>query len=236
MSKNYNKIYVLCNKDKETDRYNHLINKFDEVKLQHYEFFNYIWGDEITADMRKKYCKSDYTMKLHGRNMVTKPLSNGEISLFLNNIECLKKIKREYTDGLFIIMESDVIFEEDFNNKFDKLIGSIKELQNWDIINIGNRKQWMNKKDYYHNKPIIINGIYFYREKINRCTEAIVWNYKSICKFLEYFEEKEDIDGPIDTKMDVFSEYIGGFNIYWNEPTFITQGSSNGIFKSLLRY
>lgn len=231
---NFNKTFVLCNKNKEPDRYLHLINQFGKVGFNNYELFNYIWGDEITADIRNKYCKSDYTMKLHGRRMIDKPLSNGEISLFLNYIECLKKIRKDYTEGLFIIMESDVIFEKDFNNYFDKLISSIKELQNWDIINIGNTKPWMNKTNYYHNKPFIINEIYFYREKINRCAEAIVWNYDSVCKFLEYFEEKEDIDGPIDTKMDVFSEYIGKFNIYWNEPTFITQGSHLNMFKSSL--
>ena len=30
-------------------------------------------------------------------------------------------------------------------------------------------------------------------------------------------------------------EYLGRFNIYWNEPTFITQGSICNIFDTTLR-
>lgn len=234
----YNKLYFLCNKYKEPDRYNLLLKQINQTNLCNYEFFNYIWGNQITPELRKKYCKTDYTMTFHGRSMITKPLSNGEISLFLNHIECLRKIRRDYSEGLFLIMESDVIFQDvnNFNSQLNDLFNSIKMLDNeWDIINIGNTKPWFNNKKYYKNIPVCINNIQFYKEKINRCTEAIVWNYKSVCKFLDYYEVNEDIDGPIDTKMDVFSEFMGSFNIYWNEPTFITQGSTIGIFKTLLR-
>ena len=236
MSEIYNKIYFICNKDKENDRYSFLIKQIDNVNLKNYEFFNYIWKTDITDNIRKEYCKSDYTMKLHGRSIITNPLSNGEISLFLNYIECLRKIRNEYVDGIFIIMESDVIFGDDFNKNLIELLNSIKLLNTeWDIINIGNIKQWFNKEKYYKNNPIIINNIKFYKENINRCAEAIIWNYKSVCKFLDYFDEKKDIDGPIDTKIDVLSEYLGRFNIYWNEPTFITQGSICNIFDTTLR-
>jgi hypothetical protein len=236
MSEIYDKIYFLCNKDKEPDRYNFLIKQIDNLNLQNYEFFNYIWGTDITDTIRKKYCKSDYTMHLHGRSMITNPLSNGEISLFLNYIECLRKIRKEYINGIFIIMESDVIFYDDFNKNLMKLLNSIKLLNTeWDIINIGNTKSWFKIDQCYKNTPIIINNIKFYKEKINRCAEAIIWNYQSVCKFLDYFDEKTDIDGPIDTKIDVLSDFLGRFNIYWNEPTFITQGSICNIFKTSLR-
>lgn len=236
MSELYKKMYFLCDKEKESIRYNFLIKQIENVNLQNYEFFNYIWGTDITDTIRKKYCKSDYTMQFHGRNMITNPLSNGEISLFLNYIECLRKIRNEYTDGIFITMESDVIFGNDFNKNLMELLNSINLLnKEWDIINISNTKPWFENNKEYRNNPIIMNTIKFYKEKRNRCTEGIIWNYQSVCKFLDYFDEKKDIDGPIDTKMDVLSEYLERFNIYWNEPTFITQGSFCNMFNSSIR-
>ena len=88
------KTYILCNKDKEPRRFQSVQNQIATFNLSetlYIEYFNYIWGDEITQEIRKKYCKSDWTMRKHGRNMKDKPLKNGEISLFLNHIECLKK-------------------------------------------------------------------------------------------------------------------------------------------------
>ena len=109
------KTYILCNKDKEPKRFKSVQNQIATFNLSEtldIEHFNYIWADEITQEIRKKYCKSDWTMRKHGRNMKNKPLTNGEISLFLNYIECLKKIRKEYSDGNFIIFESDVLFKD----------------------------------------------------------------------------------------------------------------------------
>ena len=78
--------YFLCNKDKEPDRYNSLVKQIKELDINNYSFFSYIWGDEITSELRNKWVKSDTSMRYHNRDMITKPLSNGEISLFLNHI------------------------------------------------------------------------------------------------------------------------------------------------------
>jgi len=123
------KTYILCNKDKEPRRFQSVQNQIATFNLSetlYIEYFNYIWGDEITQEIRKKYCKSDWTMRKHGRNMKDKPLTNGEISLFLNHIECLKKIRKEYSDGNFIIFESDVLFKDNFNVKIQTVLNQIQ--------------------------------------------------------------------------------------------------------------
>ena len=74
-----------------------------------------------------------------------------------------------------------------------------------------------------------------YKETINRCAEGIIWNYKSICKFLDLFGETTDIDSPIDTKMDYYSEIKKCFNIFWSHPPLLYQGSVKRIFNSYLR-
>jgi GR25 family glycosyltransferase involved in LPS biosynthesis len=222
--------YFLCNREKEPERYNSIIKQIKELEIKNYSFFSYIWGNEITAELRMKWVKSDTSMRYHNRDMITKPLSNGEISLFINHIECLKQIKDNYKSGYFLICESDVIFKDNFNNNLNTIFNLINQKDDIDIINIGSG----NGNDLPKSEPIK-SELALYKEKINRCTEGIIWTYNGVCKFLEYFEKTLDIDSPIDTKMDVFSEHIGGFNIYWVHPSLVYQGSVVGIFKSILR-
>jgi len=222
--------YFLCNKDKEPDRYESLLQQIHDIGITNYSFFTYIWGNEITPELRSQWVKTDTTMRYHGRNMKDKPLSNGEISLFLNHIECLRSIRRSYTSGLFCIFESDALFYPSYSKNLERILKLAKEKEDIDIINIGSG----NGIDKPKSEPIK-NELSLYKEKINRSSEAIIWTYKGICNFLDYFDKTSDIDGPIDTKMDVYSEYIGEFNIYWAHPSLIYQGSVTKKFISYLR-
>lgn len=238
----HNKIetFVIMSKENEQERYNIFLKQVSQYKLQEFlniHYFNHCWKTDITEEIRKKYCKSDWTMRKHGRNMKDKPLTNGEISLFLNHIECLKKIRKEYSYGNFIIFESDALFTQNFTvKKITKTLNDINLIKELDILNIGEGlPRYFIIKGYPKSNPIIINNSKYYKENLNRCSEAIIWKYTSICKFLDYFEKQTDIDGPIDTKMDVLSTYIGGFNIFWPEEYMVRQGSNLKLFKSHLR-
>lgn len=230
------KIYVIVNQDKEPERYNKIIEQFNSQNINNYEIINNnIWGNNITTEMRTKYVKTDTSMRFHGRNMIDKPLSNAEISLFLNHIYCLKHIQHQYQEGIFLILESDAIIMNDFYQKLSNIIQSSNQINDWDIINIGaGQQKYMIQMGYPKTKEIKINDLSFFKENINRCTEALIWNYTSVNKFIDYFEVNEDIDSPIDTKIDVFSA-IGLFNIYWCNPEIVYQGSIFNIFKSHLR-
>jgi len=234
--------FVIISKNNEPERYNHFLKQVDVNKLNDYlniNYFNYCWKSDITQKIRDEYCKSDWTMRKHGRNMKDKPLTNGEISLFLNHIECLKHIRNNFTEGYFLILESDAIFYENFTKtQINKLLKDIDLIKDIDILNIGEGiPVYFKKCGFPKTKPIVVNDSKYYRENLNRCTEAIIWSYKSVCKFLDYFEKDNDndIDSPIDTKLDVLSNYIGGFNIYWPEHYIVKQGSNMKIFKSTIR-
>jgi GR25 family glycosyltransferase involved in LPS biosynthesis len=224
--------YFLCNPEKEQDRYFSLLKQINMLNLSNYTIFQHIWGTEITNEMREKWVKTDTTMKYHGRNMLSNPLSNEEISLFLTHIECLKEIRNKYRDGFFCVFESDVLFYESYHKKIENILKLAEAYPEMDIINIGAGAGGIHSTP--KSEPIR-NELWLYKEKINKCAEGILWTYKGVCKFLEYFESTMDIDGPYDTKMDVYSEYVGGFNIYWANPPLVCQGSVVGIFKSLLR-
>jgi GR25 family glycosyltransferase involved in LPS biosynthesis len=219
--------YFIIHPEHEPDRFTSIKTSIKSLSLTDYTIFTHTWGTDITPAIRAELCKTDISMKYHDRSMKTNPLSNGEISLFLNHIECLKLIRSSYKEGLFLIFESDVLFHADFIKKLQGVI-TLESMIDWDIINIGEG----NGSD----KPRgpINPYLYLYAEKRNRCTEGLLWNYKSICKFLDYYESTVDIDGPFDTKIDFFSEYIGSFNIYWAHPALVYQGSIRKIFKSHL--
>lgn len=229
------KIYIIANKDNELNRYNNIIKQLNDFNITNYEVIDSIWGTEITEDIRKEYAKSDYSMRFHGRNMVDKPLSNGEISLFLNHIKCLESIKMNFDKGNFLILESDALFTKNFKIDLQKIIDNASFINDWDIINIGaGQQKYMKSLGYPKTKEIVINDTNFYKENINRCSEALIWNYSSVKKFLSYFNLKKDIDGPIDTKLDVFSS-TGNFNIYWCNPEIVYQGSILNVYDSHLR-
>lgn len=221
--------YFLCNKEKEQDRYNFIVKQTKELNINNYTVFTHIWGDEITPELYTKWVKTDNSMKYHNRSMITNPLKNGDVSVVLNYIECLKQIRDNYKSGYFLLCESDIVFKNDFNNNINIVFNLINQKNDIDIINIG-AGNGMDLPKSETIKPVLS----LYKEKINRCCEGVIWTYNGVCKFLEYFEKKSDIDGPIDTIMDVYSEYVGGFNIYWAHPPLVYQGSVSGIFKSWL--
>jgi GR25 family glycosyltransferase involved in LPS biosynthesis len=218
--------YFICNIEKEHDRYKHLQYQIDLFNIVNYTFISRCWKDDITEGLRIKWVKTDTAMRTHGRHMETNPLTNGEISLFLNYIDCLTTIKNTYNDGIFIIFESDVIFNRNYIAYIDAFIDSIKDNKEWDIINIGT--------GIGGKSAVLNNNNIIYKVVINRCAEGLVWNYKSVCKFLDMFNELQDIDSPIDTKMDYYSAQ-GKFNIYWSNPSLVSQGSTTHRFKSTLR-
>ena len=149
----------------------------------------------------------------HGRKMINHPLTNGEVSLVLNNIELLRKIKEKYTTGYFLILESDF---ELLNNFFDDINAILNYINDsnlkFDIINVGTgfRKN-MIKDGFKYEEEIEINQNLKLQLYSNNCqAEALIWNIDSINKFLEYFDKDLDINGPWDTILDNLKK------IYWS--------------------
>lgn len=234
------KTIIICNKKKEPERYNFLIKQINILGLNSFldiHFLeNIIWKDDITELMIKQLCKTDKSMIKHNRSMKIKPLSKGEISLFLNYINCLQYIFNNFNENC-LTLESDVVFKKNIRKKIEKITNNSRQLHSWDIINVGEGQQdYMKKQGYPKTIPQIIDNYNFYKENINRCTEGLYWNYNSIKKILVNFEKEKDINGPIDTYLDVYSDNLNNnFNIYWSEDTIVKQGSINRLFKSHLR-
>ena len=141
------KIFVICNKSVETERYDNLISQFEDggFNTDSIEFFCNTWKTDIND--KHKYNK-----------IIFENLKKGEISILIKNIELLKKIKNEFKEGNFLIMESDahtfgyLIFTNDRLNEINE---NLKNIKDWDIINIGGScQQIFNEYNYPKTEPV----------------------------------------------------------------------------------
>lgn len=217
--------FFICNEQNETNRFNSIQKQIKEIGIENYTIMSSTWSNDITPEIREKWVKSDISMQTHGRNWNDKPLNNGEISLVLNHLDCLQKIRRDYKEGTFVIFESDVILKPNYLDNLNTVISLMDDTI--DCINIGNGH------DSKPN-PILSDDLSLYLININKCTEGILWTYKGVCRFLDEFEKTNDIDAPFDTKMDVFA-HDHKFSIHWAHPPLVYQGSIRGMFQSFLR-
>ena len=228
------KIYIICNKEKELDRYNNLekIIYNSNIDRSYYEYYAKCWSNDITTH--------DNHYVYDGYAFVN--LNPAEISLFINHISVLKKIRQEHTSGLFVVLESDAYTFPgmNFNKEYlDKLVVDSNKLDSWDFINIGAKCQQIFQHDGYpKSTPIQLDTFRFYNEKRMVCIEGLVWNYQSIGTFLELFEEyyKENdsvVKDPIDVVIDELCK-SNKLNIYWSSPPLVVQVSGS-IYKSHLR-
>lgn len=129
-----NKICIVSNERFEKTRYTRINNLFDKLNVDK-SFLKFIaptYKHTITDDILKKYVKNDFIL-----NLRTNPTKKAELSLVLNYREILKYIEKNYKDGMFCILESDVFPMENISNieAFYKIANDNKD--NWDVIHFG---------------------------------------------------------------------------------------------------
>jgi hypothetical protein len=221
------KIFIICNKRNEKERFENmekqLVNgNFNNIDI---EYFCNIWKTEIN--------NNNYN------NITFENLNKGEISVFINHIEILYKIKREYNDGIFLVLESDAYAFPGMEFTLDKINRLSKFENDWDIINIGGScLQLFREHGYPKSNPNIFDNTKFYKENRLICIEALMWNYKSIVKFLDEYEKlKIKFNNKIHLPIDVLLDYLvenNKINVFWIHPCLIKQGSGS-VWKSNIR-
>ena len=155
-------------------------------------------------------------------------LSNGEISLFLKHVESWKHIIAS-TNPYSIVFEDDAILAADFYNKFKNYMLSAPT--DFDIIFLGDGCQ-------LHAQTNTL----FTKTTVSRCTDSMVISKKGAQKlymffnlrYIKYQNESILVEWAIDFWLNYVIRLIP-LNVYWVEPTIVTQGSQNGRFCSSLR-
>ena len=210
------KIFVL-HYSKLIDRKKYILEQFKKHNITNFEFIEKYDKDEITESesiiFNSKYKKS--TMSLH-----------------LKHNYVYKLIAEKYDNAL--IFEDDVILSDNFLDKLNNYISQLPE--DWDMCFIGDgcnlhieTKQLIPKQNIYKKclYPTNWGG-----NGASRCTDSYIVNKKCAKKLCDYITNLQiKINLCIDWWLNDACR-DNNFNVYWAEPTIVTQGTQNGLYQS----
>lgn len=228
-------IFCVVNEKEEQARYVKLKKTLTKHELdKYYTCIAPTWKNTITDENVKKYIKStEYLSKYRKEiNLPPKRMSRAELSVILNHRAVLRHISKNYNDGYFLVIESDVQFTKNFN-MFPEILKQLNNNEDkWDLMYIGKMPQ----SNYYKCTQEIISSEKFkiYTGKEDKTADAIIWKYSTINKFLKYMKSNLDFKVPYDTYLQQFyrSEDI---NFGWIQPEILFQTTFHGLSKSMVQ-
>jgi hypothetical protein len=214
--KNISHIFIICEQNKEKDRYDYLYEKMNnDFDSDYFTLSAYCYGSNI----------SDYDLKKYNIGL---NLNTGNKSLALNHIKIFEYFIQNYKESdNILILESDAIpvdnYKEILNYQMD-LLGK----DSWDFLDIGNGCGWNPSRMGYS----ITDDNNIYLCKSTRAAHSIVWSYNGVKKFLNGLS-KQIIQYPIDYVLYQVILTLDDPKTYWGHPYCFIQGSQNKTYKSL---
>lgn len=213
------KIYII--------HYDKLIKR--KINMEHQLLENNLVGEFVS-----NYGKEILT--INDKKMF-RNLTDSEISLALHHIQCYKYIASG-SDEYALILEDDAIFDNTFNDILQKYIQQLPE--DWDMLFIGNGGHFHIPNNIINNR----NTNIFKKENTptswggggaTRCLDSYLISNKCAKIIVDKLKQSNyTILCPVDHWLNHVIR-INNFNIYWAEPTIVSQGTENGIFKSSIR-
>jgi hypothetical protein len=250
------KVYTISCEKFEKRRYERLNQMFLNMGLKKYhtEFICPTYKQTITNEIMNKYVKYNLVKNIRPHQGMKK----AEVSLMINYKAVLDDIYKNYSDGLFLIFESDVIVINEKMHEFNDFLNVMEsKKEHWDVIHIGKDSCVTN----YFSKPYCDAKLPYRNVKTNpkipetyieditnqndrfrlvrvfhtRCTDSFLWTYKGIVKFLQYMNDNPYYDAPFDYYMIQFFETNLDFKHYWSMDGFFIQGSNYGLEESTIQ-
>ncbi len=222
------KTFIISSPEFELTRYNKMKDVFHNNLGMAYHNIQFIcptYKEMITDEMMKYHVKDDQCHRYERG-----PLLKSELSLFLNHLEVLKQIEKNYSDGMFLVVESDVIPMETIS-QFNDFLTMVQSKRNddgtycWDMINLGcpygekMYSTWYEEDITSENDPFRL-----LRKKFTRCTDSILWSYTGVKKILDLLKVENNYCLPIDTWIDdIIAEKYPEFKLYWSVTSFFLQ-------------
>jgi glycosyl transferase family 25 len=203
---------------KLTERKKHIENQLSNIK-------NLEINHEFVEQFDRDNLNENDTKIFNGY----KDMAN--IAICLSHFYCYQQICEKYDYAL--IFEDDVILSKDFSEKIKIYIEEIPE--DWDMLFIGDGCNL-----HYHN-TIAGKNIYLKDNELKyinddskgatRCADSYLVNKKCAIKLCNYIKNLNKINRPVDFWLNTAIKE-NNFIVYWAEPTIVTQGTQNGMFKS----
>ena len=212
------KIFVL-HYSKLVQRKQHILEQFERHGITDYEFIEKFDKDEITDDECPEFDKEYITNK------------RTELSLHLKHVHVYRlMISENYENAL--VFEDDVILSNNFMLKLNTYMTQLP--RDYDMLFIGDGcKLHIEQSSLIPNKYVYEKCLYethWGGGGATRCTDSYVINItcaKKLCEYISNLTVK--INSPVDWWLNVAAR-DNNLNIYWAEPTIVTQGSQNGLF------
>jgi glycosyl transferase family 25 len=212
------KIFVL-HYSKLIDRKKYIIEQFQKQNITDYEFIEKFDKDEITSDESSLFAVN---------------YKKSTMSLHLKHNYVYKLTADNYDNAL--IFEDDVILSDNFIDKLNNYMTQLPE--NYDMLFIGDGcNLHIEEHKLIPNKNIYAKCLYptsWGGNGASKCSDSYIINKKCAKKMCEYINSlKCKINLPIDWWINEAAR-DNNFEVYWAEPTIVTQGSQNGLFNRSL--
>lgn len=209
------KIFVI-HYAKLIDRKKHILEQFLKHDITNYEFI------EIDRDEIHK----------HNTKMFQTNFNTSQIAISLSHFYAFKQISDNYEYGL--IFEDDIVLSTNFINILNGYINQLPK--DYDMMFIGDGCQLhIENHKIIPNKNVYEKCLYptnWGGDGATRCTDSYLVSKKCATKLINYIDNlKYKIELPIDWWLNIAARE-NNFKVYWAEPTIVTQGTQNGLFKS----
>jgi glycosyl transferase family 25 len=187
--------------------------------------------NDLEAEFVSQYDKDK--LSIDDKNKFTSNCSSPVISLSLKHIFCYREITNKYDYAL--LLEDDAILQNQFKERLDYYV---RQLPNdWDMLFIGDGCNLhipynIVSKSNTNIFKKCLEPTFWGGNGATRCTDSYLISKKCASKIIDFIENTI-IDNPMDWWLnDVCRKH--GFNVYWAEPTIVSQGSQNGLYRSTI--
>jgi GR25 family glycosyltransferase involved in LPS biosynthesis len=203
------KIFVI-HYTKLTNRKPHIIRQFNTHNIKNFEFIEVFDKEDLTeADI----------------NLFIENKSKSNISLYMKHFHTYREIIEKYDNAL--ILEDDVIFSDNFMESLSKYLTQLPE--DYDMLFIGDG---CNLHVENHD---LVQGKYIYKKIVKnnstRCSDSYIISKKCAKKLIEWLSKLNNKISELGIDWWLNKAAIcNEFNMYWAEPTIVTQGSQCGLY------
>ena len=217
------KVYVLHSSNL-SKRKKHILEQFRKHNIYNFEFIEKFDVLDIAEDESKMFAK-DYKRTI--------------MSLFLKHIYVYQLIAKDKSEETALIFEDDVILCEDFYDTLNKYIGEACNCKGacdanskddeYDMLFIGCGY------NLHIDKEVLEDDKHIYKNPHTRATDSYVITCRCAQKICDYYDNLATAaDSPITLPINLWLNKAildKGLNVYWCEPTIVSQGSQSGLFE-----
>jgi GR25 family glycosyltransferase involved in LPS biosynthesis len=197
------KVFVIHYK-RLTERVPHMLEQFKRYNITDYEFIE-IDRDELNEN---------------NKIIFSKLFDHAQIAICLSHFYAYRQISEKHEHAL--ILEDDAILSDDFIQRLNKYIDELPN--DYDALFLGDGC------NMHIPSHLQIPEKHIYKIQNSRCTDSYLVSKNGATKLWNYIcTLKYKINKPVDHWINQAFKDTDS-NVYWAEPTIVTQGTQSGLF------